>query len=74
MEATRKRLEKTGLLDRVELHCGDAMAMAFPDGTFDAVFSAFTLELFDTPDIPKVLDEIKRVLKTGGRLVVAGKC
>ena len=67
LEVTKKRLEKAKLIDRVELHCGDAMEMPFNDDKFDAVFSSFTLELFDTPEIPMVLNEIKRVLKPDGR-------
>ncbi len=66
-----KRLRKEGLADRVELYEGDARAMPYKDDTFDAVDMAATLELFDTPDIPRVLGEIKRVLKPGGRLGVA---
>jgi ubiquinone/menaquinone biosynthesis C-methylase UbiE len=71
MEIAKKRLEKAGIADRVELHCRDAVSLPFDDNTLDAVFISFTLELFDTPEIPKVLEQIKRVLKPGGRLGVA---
>lgn len=71
LRLTEKRLRKAALMDRVELNEGDARAMPYEDNTFDAVYMAATLELFDTPDIPKVLGEIKRVLKQHGRLGVA---
>jgi demethylmenaquinone methyltransferase/2-methoxy-6-polyprenyl-1,4-benzoquinol methylase len=70
LKVSKKRLEEVGLLDRVELYCGDALKMPYEDNKFDAVFMSFTLELFDTPEIPKVLNEIKRVLKSKGRLGV----
>jgi ubiquinone/menaquinone biosynthesis C-methylase UbiE len=68
LAVTRKRLEKSGLLTKVELHCDDAVKIHYDSNKFDAVFMSFTLELFDTPEILIVLEEIKRVLKPGGRL------
>jgi len=71
IEKTKKRLEKEGFANRAELCCGDATCLPFNESAFDAVFMSFTLEVLDTPEIPRVLAQIKKVLKPRGRLGVA---
>lgn len=64
------RAKKAGVLERVALMVGDAAMLPYAANSMDAVFTSFTLELFDTPEIPMVLNQCWRVLSPGGRLCV----
>jgi demethylmenaquinone methyltransferase/2-methoxy-6-polyprenyl-1,4-benzoquinol methylase len=69
-DITRQRLAEANLSERVTLLRGDAATHPFEPDTFDAAFMSFTLELFDTPEIPHVLGACLRLLRSGGRLGV----
>src|SRR3712207_3443911 len=65
----RRRLEQK-LSDArvpVEVSAAGAEALPFPDGSFDTVVS--TLVLCTVPDQEAALDEVRRVLRPGGRLL-----
>jgi ubiquinone/menaquinone biosynthesis C-methylase UbiE len=67
----QERLQQEGLQERADLHLGDATKLDFIEsGSLDGIFMSFTLELFDNPEIPRVLQECQRVLKAGGRITV----
>lgn len=64
----RRRLSRTGLPQR--LTRGDALHLPFPDSTFDTVVTTFTLA--GLPDSERAVNEMARVLRADGRLVLLG--
>jgi ubiquinone/menaquinone biosynthesis C-methylase UbiE len=59
--------EKEGLGDVIEFREGNAEALPFPDNHFDVVMSATVMELLDAD---RMLHELVRVARPGGRVVV----
>jgi ubiquinone/menaquinone biosynthesis C-methylase UbiE len=70
LDNTLAKVARSGHAERVELVLGDAAHLPFEEEFFDAVFMSFVLELFDTPEIAKVLFECRKVLKEEGRICV----
>jgi arsenite methyltransferase len=68
MLAIARRLELPDGAAPMEFAEGDACALAFEDGTFDAVVSTQVYEY--VPDIEAALAEARRVLRPGGRLLI----
>jgi len=64
----RKRAEAGQLADRLDWVAGDAMALPFPDNSFDVYTISFGIR--NVVRIPDALAEALRVLKPGGRLMV----
>lgn len=67
---TRARFKMRRAGAPLNLTRADAVRLPFIPASFDALLLSFTLELFDSPEIPCVLAESQRVLKPGGRLLL----
>jgi demethylmenaquinone methyltransferase/2-methoxy-6-polyprenyl-1,4-benzoquinol methylase len=68
LDIGKKKIKNYGLDYRIEMHLGDSEALKYNDNTFDAVTVAFGVRNFENLD--KGLEEILRVLKSKGSLVV----
>jgi len=64
----RKKVEKEGLANKIELYRGDSETINYSENTFDAVMVAFGVRNFE--NLENGLSEMLRVLKPGGRLVI----
>jgi SAM-dependent methyltransferase len=71
-EATRRNAVAEGVADRVELHTADMTALPLEDDTFDLVVSSLAIHnISGRAGREKAVDEAVRVLRPGGRLVIA---
>ncbi len=68
LEIGRKKIAKQQLQEQIELRDGDSENLPFEDDTFDAVTVAFGVRNYE--NLQKGLQEMRRVLKPGGRLIV----
>lgn len=68
LEVGRKKMKQRKYDDRIELHLGDSEGLLFDDNKFDAVIVAFGVRNFE--NLEKGLEDMYRVLKPGGKVVV----
>ncbi|MBS1599274.1 MAG: bifunctional demethylmenaquinone methyltransferase/2-methoxy-6-polyprenyl-1,4-benzoquinol methylase UbiE [Bacteroidetes bacterium] len=68
LDIGRKKISKLNLSRNVELQTGDSESINFPDNSFDATTVSFGVRNFEF--LEKGLEEMRRVLKPGGKLVV----
>jgi ubiquinone/menaquinone biosynthesis C-methylase UbiE len=66
-----ERLAAEGWTERTALVCGSGLAMPLADARFDAVLCALGTHHMD---VPTLLSEMRRVLRPGGRIVLADVC
>jgi SAM-dependent methyltransferase len=70
--ATQANAEAEGVAERVEIQTGDARKLPFADASFDVVVSSAALHnIYETEGRLIAIREIARVLKPGGRVVIA---
>ncbi|MHB1921037.1 MAG: bifunctional demethylmenaquinone methyltransferase/2-methoxy-6-polyprenyl-1,4-benzoquinol methylase UbiE [Chitinophagaceae bacterium] len=68
LEIGRKKISGLGLDQKIFLQQGDSETISFPDHSFDAVTVGFGIRNFE--NLEKGLQEMLRVLKPGGLLVI----
>ena len=70
-EQTLRNAAAEGVADRVEVRTADALALPFPDASFDRVLSLLCLHNVAGPDGPQqACWEVARVLRPGGAALI----
>ncbi|MEC7768895.1 MAG: methyltransferase domain-containing protein [Acidobacteriota bacterium] len=67
LEGARRRMQRHGVRN-VRLMQMDAAKLRFPDESFDLVYAPYVISV--VPDPVRVVKEMERVCRTGGRIIV----
>jgi ubiquinone/menaquinone biosynthesis C-methylase UbiE len=72
MEVTARNAEAEGVADRIELRTADMRELPFADASFDLVISNVAIHnISDAAGRDRAIEEAWRVLRPGGRLLIA---
>jgi arsenite methyltransferase len=72
IETTRLNAQAAGVADVVDLYTSDLRELPFPDDSFDVVVSSLAIHnIPDRAGRDRAIDEALRVLRPGGRIVIA---
>jgi len=69
LEAAAENLRAHGLADRVRLQREDLTQLSFPDASFDYILCWGVL--MHVPEVERAIDELARVIRPGGTLVLS---
>lgn len=70
VDIARKRAQSEGVADKVEFKIGDSRNLPFQDNEFDVVVNECAVGLTAISAPQRVLDEMVRVTKPGGTIVI----
>jgi demethylmenaquinone methyltransferase/2-methoxy-6-polyprenyl-1,4-benzoquinol methylase len=70
LDQARTKIETLGLSKRVHFRQGNARELPYPDQTFDLVYNGYMFDLIPLEGFLPILKEMRRVLKSGGKLVL----
>ncbi len=68
LKVGKEKIKKSSLESRIKLELGDSQNLSFDDNTFDTITVAYGVRNFE--ELEKGLNEMKRVLKNDGQLIV----
>jgi len=70
LDKARQKVADKGLTNVVRISEMDARHLSFPDGYFDTVVAMYVISVVPEPE--RVMEEMARVCKTGGEVLIVG--
>ena len=70
LDKAQSKLAGLGLSERVHLKQGNARQLPYPEAQFDLVYNGYMFDLIPLDGFLPILQEMARVLKPGGQLVL----